>query len=520
MRHLESYGLSGGLLIAEDGLVVFEEVYGFADRATGRRVSLDTVFDVASLGKQFTAAAVLGLQEEGRLRVEDRLGDHLPDVPTDKASITLHQLLTHTSGLADPQSDASLPADRDAAVQALLDLPLDNPPGSNYSYSNAGYNLLAAIIETASGLPFEEFLQSRLYAPAGLQSTRATWESAAGDLGVAIGSGGYEGGTRSGDPRSRGDAWFLRGSGGILSSPRDLWRWVQALNRGEILSSESLSAMFEPHTTAEADFLSYGYGWRIQKTPRDTTLVWHTGWEDAFSAVLRHYVDEDVVVIFVSNTSVDLVPLRDVVLRSAREGAIGEILFDGARLEAMATDETPSALTARLTGRYQLAGGGVLEIESDPVDGDLRLIPLGQGVVELLRPAAVEARSLLADRTRAALDLGEALRSPTVPVDDQRFGSLDPYGFAGRDASALRAEWRNLESDLGTPLSLRGSRHHAGRPSRQRIRGDPASYPFRARSARLSRPLVRRGRDLCSSRTTEVVREDPAPGRRPAVRSL
>lgn len=158
MEILTMHGFSGAVLIAQMGAVVFEGGYGVSNENTGAPITADTVFDCGSLSKQFTAAAVLALEETGDLGVNDRLSHFFADVPSDKADITLHQLLTHSSGLPAYVYDGDfVETDRGQALQLAFAAELESPPGSRYLYSDTGYGLLAIVVEKVSGQPFQTF---------------------------------------------------------------------------------------------------------------------------------------------------------------------------------------------------------------------------------------------------------------------------------------------------------------------------------------------------------------------------
>jgi hypothetical protein len=312
--------------------------------------------------------------------------------------------------------------------------------------------LLAAIIELGSGDSFESYLHRNLFKPAGLVHTSFAWETRRWlDGQVAQNLGGYEGRFRSADPRVQRDSWLRRGPGGVLSNVSDLHRWDRALVQGNILSPQSLALLFAPHTAAEVDSLSYGYGWRIQKTPRKTTLVWHSGWDEAFSAVYRRYVDEGVVVLFTSNLSVDLVPMREVVLRSGREGMIGDILFGQGAAAFPDTRDAPGSLLEKITGRYVLDSENAVIISAD--EDQVWAVLEGQGAIEALHPETSAKREALVERNRQAIGLAEKLRMTDAQKNDWPH-RLDPYGFAGVGPKELLVEWQRLEAKFGRFLRV------------------------------------------------------------------
>src|SRR5205085_8611691 len=156
LRGEEARGFSGAVLVDKEGRVILSKGYGLADRARGTRITEDTIFNVGSLAKQFTAAAILKLEMSGKLKTQDLISKYFDGVPEDKRAITIHQLLTHTSGLPREHSANSYdPANRDEMVRRVLALKLKSAPGAKYEYSNTEYMLLAAIIEKVSGQAYE-----------------------------------------------------------------------------------------------------------------------------------------------------------------------------------------------------------------------------------------------------------------------------------------------------------------------------------------------------------------------------
>ena len=162
-------GFSGSVLVARHESVILHEGYGWLDRAHTLRVSPDTKFYIASISKQFAAAAILRLQEQGRLTVGDLINKYLTGVPADKAAITIHSLLTHTSGLGQAYAADGI-TNRDEAVRRVLAAPFKVKPGT-FNYTNDGYSLIAAIVEVAAQQPFETYLREQILRPAGLTST-------------------------------------------------------------------------------------------------------------------------------------------------------------------------------------------------------------------------------------------------------------------------------------------------------------------------------------------------------------
>ena len=244
---LTDSGFSGTVLLARDGQVVLHKGYGSADDTQRNPVTTGTVFDIGSITKQFTAAAIMKLEMAGKLNTSDLLSQHQPDVPPDNSAITLHHLLTHTAGLvmySGGDYDVSL---RDETVTRILGTPLESKPGEKFSYSNPGYSLLAAIIERVSNEPYEAFLRKNLFDPAGMRSTGyrlATWDVSQ----VARGYMDEKNGRTPPDYQwgESGPYWNLFGNGGMLSTTADLYKWAQALKGEQLLSADAKRKLFAP----------------------------------------------------------------------------------------------------------------------------------------------------------------------------------------------------------------------------------------------------------------------------------
>ncbi len=447
LRRWEAFGFSGAVLVGRTEGVLLRAGYGHADRGRGQEVTPETVFDIGSVSKQFTAAAILRLVELGRLRVEDTLGAVLTDVPEDKDKISIHHLLTHTSGVGDFGKEADLES-RDELLTKWLAHPLFAEPGSTYDYSNLGYSVLAGIVEIVSGMPFERFLHEELFEPAGMESTGFSWEGPGRwtDRSVALGYGGFTNPCGGEDSRHRPDGWRLRGAGNVLSTLDDLWRWDQALFDGRVLSPRSLSRLTQAHTVAEASFLSYGYGWRLQETPRQTRVVWHSGLDGAFSSMYRRYVDEDLVVLFLSNYSIDGTPVRDILIRPAREGALGNLLFGGT-LDLPPRPSAPAMDGERL-GSWQGPDRSRFRLEQGTSGPRLRAE--SQSALDVIYPPAdEEALERAARASKRAQEAARALLDGDLEGAARVAGPIDPFGYSRRDLAAVLQSWREREAKLG-----------------------------------------------------------------------
>lgn len=307
---LAAKGFSGAVMVVRNNRPVLLKGYGTADRGRARPATHRTLFHIGSITKQFTGAAILKLEMEGKLRVSDPITRYFKDVPPDKRSITIHHLLTHTSGLPERVVQCSsrmANVGRDDFVKQILAVDLQSEPGRVYLYSNDAYNLLSALIELVSGEAYEQYLRKHLFAPAGMSSTGYNF----GEAELPRAARGYQGdkeylGVLNPTIRSQsGPAWCNRGNGGILSTAEDMYRWYVALRSNRILSARAKKKLFSPHVPESPDRASfYGYGWALSTTQRRTKLIAHNGGiGDHFYADFRMYVDEGVAYFIAGNVA-------------------------------------------------------------------------------------------------------------------------------------------------------------------------------------------------------------------------
>jgi CubicO group peptidase (beta-lactamase class C family) len=297
-------GASGTLVAARGGEMVHCAGFGLADREAQIAARCNTVYDIMSMTKQFTAAAILKLEMMGKLRVRDRITKFIGRVPRGKRDITLHQLLTHKSGLVDALGGDYQRLTRKEVLAEALDSKLQSRPGTEYAYSNLGYSVLAAIIEKVSGVGYEEFLAEHLFAPAGMTQTGYVLpEWRPDEVAVEYGPRGRSHGKPFDHPWAEdGPYWNLRGNGGLLSTARDMFRWHVALLGDEVIDRRAKHKLFKPWVREEPGGDSfYGYGWVILRTDEYGKLVWHNGGNGWSFGVLTRLLDEGVMVFWVTN---------------------------------------------------------------------------------------------------------------------------------------------------------------------------------------------------------------------------
>ena len=277
----EKNGFSGAVLVVKEGNVIISKGYGFANKEEETLNTSNTVFDVGSVTKQFTATAILKLAELNKLKVTDSLSTFFKDLPADKKNITIHQLLTHSAGLIDIIGDGDFDhISTEDYFKELFNSELINVPGSKYEYSNSGYSLLGRIIELVSSQDYESFLQTYLFNPSGMHQTgylKPEWDSNLYAIGyqenvVNIGSmvARYN--------KEGKVSWALKGNGGINSTLEDMYKWSLALKTNKILSKELTEKLTKPYIKENEDGNShYAYGWSIFNTKRNTKRTTHNG---------------------------------------------------------------------------------------------------------------------------------------------------------------------------------------------------------------------------------------------------
>jgi len=302
LRRLEKLGFAGVVLVASGEAPLLAEGFGLADRERALPWTPATVSTIGSITKQFTGAAILALEEEGKLAVSDPITKYFEGVPADKSAITLHHLLTHSSGLSDPPDvDDWDPITLADFTRRVLAQPLHFDPGRGYEYANANFSFLGAIIEKLTGRGYEAYLRDRLFLPNRMYETgytRPQW----GDGRMAQGyRSGELWGTVLGRPMlADGPAWPLRANGGIHSTAFDMLRWARALLEGRVLSPASMAKYWAPHVSEGGDSY-YAYGWVISKAPDGTKIVTHNGGNGIFFADMALVPDKGLVVLLMTN---------------------------------------------------------------------------------------------------------------------------------------------------------------------------------------------------------------------------
>ncbi|AXT54468.1 class A beta-lactamase-related serine hydrolase [Aquimarina sp. AD1] len=303
-KKLTERDFSGVILIAQNDNIIFNKAYGRKNSQDNGLNDVNTVFDICSITKQFTGAGILKLSMQNKLATTDKLSKYFDAVPNDKRNITIHQLLTHSSGLT-----AGIGGDYDTITEEeflrqVFSSKLISPVGTAFNYSNMGYSLLALIIEKASGMDYETFLNEEIFKPSKMYHTGYVipdWKN--NEI-----ANGYVDSTEAKKPNEEnwsdnGPYLNLKGNGGILTRASDLLLWSQAIRDYTVLDEATTSKYLYPHFEYNGGNAHYGYGWGIVNKDLEDEIVRHAGGSDLFSSDLWMYPKKEITIIILSNKS-------------------------------------------------------------------------------------------------------------------------------------------------------------------------------------------------------------------------
>lgn len=307
------------LLVVQNGKPVVRRSYGLADVEAHVKATPETNYRLASVTKQFTAASILLLAEDGKLSLDDPVKKWLPSLPATLDSVTITHFLTHTSGVVDYED--VMPPDTktqvlDGDVLHLLESQDSTyfKPGTSYRYSNSAYSLLSLIVAKASGKSFASFLHDRIFTPLGMNNSVA-YEN--GISTVAMRAYGYTLRDSTWVRKDQSSTSAVLGDGGIYSSIDDMQKWDAALYDSRLLNDASRKLAFTPHTKTDQPDIEYGFGWRITGE-----TLWHSGETSGFRNVIVRFPARRLTVVILSNR--DNPPPYQTALSIAK-------LFEGAR---------------------------------------------------------------------------------------------------------------------------------------------------------------------------------------------
>jgi len=440
------------ILVSKGGRVILRKAYGMASLELGVPMQPEHVFALASISKQFTAAAILKLAEAGKLALDDDITKYLPTYPTHGARVTIEHLLTHTSGLSglSETSDLRAVATQDSPLVDVLgdwvkDLPPDFAPGERWAYSNWGYSLLGAIVERASGMSYASYVEQALFAPAGLAHTFYNDRRRITPLRVP----GYE---LQGDQvvnitQSRARQFLPGGAASLASTVDDLATWDEALRSDRVLSKASRDRLFTSFRLNDGTLTNYGYGWDLG-TYNGRRVQEHAGGTTGFLGYLVRMPDEGVFVAVLSNRSFLTPPMQALAHRIAAI-ALGEPVA-----EPPAVPLTDAQLDA-VTGTYRGSDVGTFTVAREGSSlfatvgglGKLPLIPTG--------PLTFRTTNVL---WTWAFDLGADGRATRARVKEWKIDDLavrvEPAAAAPRPVITIDAA--DLDWCVGEYESLNG----------------------------------------------------------------
>ena len=299
---------SGGILVARDGKVLVKKGYGMANLEHDIPITSKTKFRLGSMTKQFTAMGIIILQEKGKLNVKDLINKYLPNCPESLKDITIHHLLTHTSGIPKNAGGGAFPDKVDPALEvrgmpfpvekfvaSFKDKALESKPGEKYEYSNTGYILLGCIIEKVSGKPYDVFLRENIFEPLGMKDTEYDSNRAI----MKNRASGYNSDWQNAlfyEPKSYS-------AGALCSTLDDMYLWSQALGTEKLVSKKAIDAVITPYVEAVSDAhkdAHYGYGWMMDKA-FGRKRVFHGGSIMGFKNFICLYPDDKVTIIVLCN---------------------------------------------------------------------------------------------------------------------------------------------------------------------------------------------------------------------------
>jgi CubicO group peptidase (beta-lactamase class C family) len=415
---LGAFGFSGQIVVAERGHILLQKAAGWADRRFDVPMTMETRLGIGSVTKAFVAAAVLRLETQGKLSTGDRIGRWLPDVPSDKSGITIAELLCHTGGVRFDVPDISDAAPRDTLVRAILADPLVDRPGGPFHYSNAGFDLLAAIVERASGTSFPEFARRELLAPAGMV---ATGTAGTPELPDGPAARGYNEWNEISAWTEWPAGWRGRGSGRMVSTALELWRWGEAVQNGRALRAAEWQKMTTRHAVKPDTTTYYGFGLHITHTPGGEPVLLMGGDVDGYYADLRIYPNAQRIIVVTTNAEAFGLGVPCRVIASA--------------LSRLAQNQDPPQPPASLPpaehdpaiGAWQLPTGGRVEVWRE--NGALRLGARGQDAVNCFEPDAADStgvRATLARKVETLMRAAErgdsTLAHGVLPASEYEFG--------------------------------------------------------------------------------------------------
>lgn len=294
-RYTLSGKLNGAVLVGNRDEVLCDTAVGWSDKEQKILNTNQTLFYSASITKTFTTVSVAQLVSQGQLAYTDKIKTYLPELGAYADNLTIHQLLTHTSGL--PDYEVEMPASNDVDTAIILqwlerENRLNFTPGSQHKYCNTGYILLAKIIERISGISYQQYLTQHIFSKSGMQNTKLYKDKRQKGKEVAV---GY-------DKNGNMDDFTLisYGDTGLLTNARDLYKYAISLDTDKVLPTNQKQQMYTPVTLTSGKEANYGYGWRVVMKHNHKT-VYHKGGLNGFKSILWRDLEDGIVIVILTN---------------------------------------------------------------------------------------------------------------------------------------------------------------------------------------------------------------------------
>ena len=378
---------SGALLVIKDGKKIFSKGYDWADREKKIPFDPNTLASMGSITKAFTAAAIMKLVEQHKLSVNDQLRKFFPSVPPGKAKISIHQLLTHSSGFHEfLQNDGGdyEKISKEAFLKKAFAEPLGFNPGEKAIYTNVGMSILGIIIEKVSGLDYESFLKKYLLSPIGIKNIGYQYPPTSKET-IAV---GYKNGKTWGTHQQHfkeaggGPYWNLKANGGLEASLNDMFLWANAITNHTILTAASIQQMFTPHIVENGTNgrYSFGYGCNISKSRRNTTVIDNGGSNGIYFARLIRFPEEGLIFYMVTNeSSVNTNMVLPNVTQLYFQGSITQdAMIVKQKFETPMAEKIYNMLVEKHSSDLRLE----LQKEKINVEDDMVLLDAGQKLIE------------------------------------------------------------------------------------------------------------------------------------------
>lgn len=378
---------SGILLISKGGERIFSKAYGWADKEKRISFTTGTLVSIGSITKAFTAAAVMKLVEQNKLQTGDVLKKFFPKITGDKSNITIHQLLTHSSGFHEflKQDGGDYEKiDKETFLKRAFEEPLAFKPGEKAVYTNVGMSMLGIIIEQVSGLEYEQYLKKYLFEPSGIKNIGYHYPVSKHDT-IAV---GYQNGKNWGTHQQHfqeaggGPFWNLKANGGLEVSLDEMFLWINSFTNHTLLSEQTIQKMFTPHITEEGNNgeFSFGYGCNISQSSRNTKMIVNGGSNGIYFARMVRLPQEGVVFFMATNES--SINTNMVLPNITQLYFKGKIEQDAIAMQPQFENELSKKIYSIVEKQTTTDLAAELENEKLKVEDDMILLEVGQKLIE------------------------------------------------------------------------------------------------------------------------------------------